>query len=297
MTQNSDYYRVLGVLPSADHVVIVAAYRALASRFHPDRWKGDPEEATEKMAAINVAFGVVGDPEKRKTYDSSRASSRQQFDDEEDSSEDAFVSAIKDYEDRWQVACEIYPDLVDIRANLSKTAIRLAFAFVILMIVGKQFKQRKEIASAMERKFLETYFGSNETIIDYARNLIQYGFRDAVVKLNRLVDVIGDDVDPEKIINRIESQFELDKRRASLNQGREQSWRATQLKRLVMENPFTDATFQYARALGYVLETKKGGLFKPDMYVIRKFEGGPVLFEVDGKSAMCIWIKNHLIEY
>ena len=40
-----DYYAILGVTPQAEDVVIKAAYRALAQRYHPDRFVGSPEEA------------------------------------------------------------------------------------------------------------------------------------------------------------------------------------------------------------------------------------------------------------
>lgn len=33
-----DYYATLGVTPQAEDVVIKAAYRALAQRYHPDRF-------------------------------------------------------------------------------------------------------------------------------------------------------------------------------------------------------------------------------------------------------------------
>ena len=66
MNSEVDYYAVLGVLPDAEDIVVVAAYRALANRYHPDRWKGDVAEATRRMADINIAYGVLGDVAKRK---------------------------------------------------------------------------------------------------------------------------------------------------------------------------------------------------------------------------------------
>jgi curved DNA-binding protein CbpA len=55
MNTDADYYAVLGVLPDAEQVVIVAAYRALASLYHPDRWKGDVAAATKRMAEMYLA--------------------------------------------------------------------------------------------------------------------------------------------------------------------------------------------------------------------------------------------------
>ena len=54
-----DHYAVLGVSPAAEDVVIRAAYRALAQRYHPDKWGGDLKVANERMAEINAAFAVL----------------------------------------------------------------------------------------------------------------------------------------------------------------------------------------------------------------------------------------------
>ncbi len=56
----NDLYVVLGILPDAEDVVIKAAYRALAQRYHPDRWVGDAAEAHQRMTRINEAYEVLG---------------------------------------------------------------------------------------------------------------------------------------------------------------------------------------------------------------------------------------------
>ena len=57
--------------PTSEHVVIQAAYRALMRRYHPD---ADPSsEAAQRAQAINAAYAVLGDPEKRVRYDGSLA--------------------------------------------------------------------------------------------------------------------------------------------------------------------------------------------------------------------------------
>ena len=38
MNSTKDYFAVLGVLPTAEDIVIRAVYRALAQRYHPDRF-------------------------------------------------------------------------------------------------------------------------------------------------------------------------------------------------------------------------------------------------------------------
>lgn len=72
MDASKDYYAVLGVLTTAEDVVIRAAYRALAQRFHPDRQKDMPGEATVRMADINEAYRILSDPALREQYDAAR---------------------------------------------------------------------------------------------------------------------------------------------------------------------------------------------------------------------------------
>jgi len=64
---NKDYYGILGINKDATETEIKNAYRTLASKYHPDV-STDPK-ATEKMAAINEAYSVLKDPNKRAEYD------------------------------------------------------------------------------------------------------------------------------------------------------------------------------------------------------------------------------------
>jgi curved DNA-binding protein len=63
-----DYYQTLGVDKKATEKDIKRAYRDLAKKHHPDRNPGD-KKAEEKFKAINEAYQVLSDPEKRARYD------------------------------------------------------------------------------------------------------------------------------------------------------------------------------------------------------------------------------------
>lgn len=62
-----DYYKTLGVTRDASPAAIKKAYRKLAAKCHPDVNKA--KDAEEKFKALNEAYEVLGDPEKRKLYD------------------------------------------------------------------------------------------------------------------------------------------------------------------------------------------------------------------------------------
>ena len=63
-----DFYRVLGVSRDASDDAIKKAYRKLVFQHHPDL-NPDSTHAEPKIREINAAYEVVGDPEKRRSYD------------------------------------------------------------------------------------------------------------------------------------------------------------------------------------------------------------------------------------
>ena len=63
------HYEILGLLSSADDVVIKAAYKALAQKYHPDKHRTNQEMATRLMSEFNTAHAVLGNKAKRKEYD------------------------------------------------------------------------------------------------------------------------------------------------------------------------------------------------------------------------------------
>ena len=43
-----DFYAILGITEDTEPVVVTAAYKALAKKYHPDVWKGTKETAEKK---------------------------------------------------------------------------------------------------------------------------------------------------------------------------------------------------------------------------------------------------------
>ena len=69
MASRPDYYKALGVDKKASAEDIKKAYRKLARQYHPDR-NPDDKNAEARFKEISQAHDVLGDPEKRKQYDS-----------------------------------------------------------------------------------------------------------------------------------------------------------------------------------------------------------------------------------
>lgn len=63
-----NYYQILGVSRDASDEEIKKAYRKLVFEHHPDR-NPHRKDADERIKEINVAYEIIGDPEKRRTYD------------------------------------------------------------------------------------------------------------------------------------------------------------------------------------------------------------------------------------
>jgi len=65
------HYVTLGVHKGSTEEEIKEAYRGIAKENHPDLTNNDPAKAAV-MADANIAYGIVGDTKKRKTYNANQ---------------------------------------------------------------------------------------------------------------------------------------------------------------------------------------------------------------------------------
>ncbi|CAO3702444.1 unnamed protein product [Rhizopus stolonifer] len=70
-SKKRDYYKILNVDRNAEAREIKKAYRKKAQEWHPDKYSGElnREQVESKMAEINQAYEVLGDPEKKEQFD------------------------------------------------------------------------------------------------------------------------------------------------------------------------------------------------------------------------------------
>jgi DnaJ-class molecular chaperone len=69
MSSDVNYYDVLGVPKGASEADIKKAFRKMAIKWHPDKNRDIPDEASRKFQAIGEAYDVLSDLEKRAIYD------------------------------------------------------------------------------------------------------------------------------------------------------------------------------------------------------------------------------------
>jgi len=67
-----DFYKVLGVSPTASQGEIKSAYRLKAKDLHPDKNQGDTA-LEEKFKAVSEAYDILSDSKKRAEYDEARS--------------------------------------------------------------------------------------------------------------------------------------------------------------------------------------------------------------------------------
>lgn len=67
--EDTDYYTILGVGFNATEDEIKKAHRNQAKKYHPDKNRDDPEEATRIFNLVEKAYNTLSDPKKKADYD------------------------------------------------------------------------------------------------------------------------------------------------------------------------------------------------------------------------------------
>lgn len=205
MDVNKDYYAILGVLPAAEVIVIRAAYRALSQKYHPDRNPNSSAEATVRMAAINEAYAVLSDVNKRTEYDRARVAA--QKDSTLDDTETDSSTSSDEFEKSWAFAVEYFPDLSKLANSLGIISKRLEFTFRALVLENKIFDKANKLAADLESTFLTRYFGTSQEVRSLAKNLIFIRERSASRELNKAITILGSGISKNKILEKLTQKY------------------------------------------------------------------------------------------
>ena len=205
MNYTIDYYQVLGVLEDAEDIVIRAAYRALAQKYHPDKWNGDKQFALERMKVINNAYNILSDIQKRADYDLTRDKKTYK-----DSKAEENYKNISEFDNNWNEICKYFPDLVNITNELRVYSVELENTYKIILIESKEFENRIDIKTKLINDYLKKYFGTNEEIIRFAEHLFLARKKSKLKELNKAINLLGTKVDSNVLISKIDPSYDVE---------------------------------------------------------------------------------------
>jgi curved DNA-binding protein CbpA len=199
-----DYYRTLGILDDAEDIIIRAAYRALAQRYHPDKWVGDKVEATKRMAEINEAYEVLSDHLKRTQYDREFFKSTNRNQAEENIKDQGNNFEI---DDEWEIATTFQKQLTQQYNELNKISPRLANTFKVELLLNQNFSSSADLKNKLEKEYLNKFYGDEPRIQNLAKALLLRGYTSEAIAINKIVRVLGANITYDDLIVTIEKDF------------------------------------------------------------------------------------------
>ena len=205
-----DYYKILGVIDTAELAVIKAAYKALMQIYHPDRYEGDKEKAHIISQEINEAYRVLSNPDLRKAYDLERESQKNQYtpdNDDEETEENNLKDAVLNA--NWEIARQYVTNLESLYQSLHSLSPELSFTFKLELLETKRFNEAGAISEVLKTGFLTKYFGENKEIQHFAFWLLLNKQRQIAQELNKVVTVLGENFNGQEIIDKLKIKHNL----------------------------------------------------------------------------------------
>lgn len=200
-----DYYATLGVLDDVEDIIIRAAYKALAQRYHPDKWNGDKAFANQKMLDINEAYLVLSDPISRKKYDEEFKKNHPTNEAKDNC--DYFEEFDDEFDEAWSIACDFYSDLQNSYLHLKRYDLVLANTFKTSILESKNFKNSIQLRLELERDFLIRYFGNDPHLVNFAKMLYSLNEKKVALRLNKIINAMGNAVGFDEIKSKLTKEF------------------------------------------------------------------------------------------
>jgi curved DNA-binding protein CbpA len=197
-----NYYQILGVDKNAEFIVIKSAYKTLIQKYHPDKAK-TPKEAESfllKTKELNEAYSTLSDDKSRSAYDEKLNSYNTR--------ENQAKSNKKD--DNWETTVEYFPDLKPLYDDLNKISNLLANEFKETVLKSKDFKNIHKIHKKLKDQHLLEMFGNKKENQAFGRWLLLNNKKEIALELNKVINLLGFDIDYNKVIFDLSKKHDLD---------------------------------------------------------------------------------------
>lgn len=287
-----NYYSILGLDSGVEDVVIKAAYRSLCQKYHPDKWVHDTDFATRKLQELNEAYAILSDPLLRADFDS-------QFKESKERTEYAFGGSSEEDDvfdsdlEAWSIAQGFYPEIEKYYQYLRNFRVSLANEFKGLMLQTKGFGDARAVAIRLEKNFLKAYFGDDQDVLRFARDLLLKRLVEEAKYLNKLVSTMGGSVSAHQYESQLSKRFPGLSEKLSSTHRRKNEAQVLAAKILdrSIALPPEDKCRNLCELIGIKIEDESGGFFG-SAKVHLKFKSGRS--ETLDRDMFSLWVKNEL---
>jgi hypothetical protein len=191
------------VIDTAEDIVIRAAYKALAQRYHPDKFKGEPGEAHRKMSELNEAYNILSSVVSRKNYDEEYYKFNSRDDVGQSEGETNFADFDIEGNKAWALALKFYPEIHNQFLELSKINSTLANTFKNDLIINQSFDKSIKIKNKYLNDHLSRYYGLDKKNQDAAKILLLNGCRNVALDLNEIIRHMGSSISHRQVMERL----------------------------------------------------------------------------------------------
>lgn len=213
--KNRTLYEILEVSEDSSSDFIKAAYRILASKYHPDKVDNKAKSNSKSMSDINEAYRILSDHILKSEYDrelSKERKTNKKYNGNQKNNHSNYYGVFKENQEeiaKWEIVEEYHPQIKKISNNLYKISEDLFLEYAKIVLSGKEYNQIQSIAEHMEIDFLKNNFGLNPRAQHFGKKLLLSNQTLAAKKFRLTIKTVDDKVKVSKIENKICQEFNI----------------------------------------------------------------------------------------